>query len=354
MPRVRPRALAMAALAPMLGTSCAEQSPPPSTRVVRVLSVPDPIEASEISFPGRAQAAEYIDLGFEVAGRMIERPAGLGDRVERDQALARLDQRDFRADLDRAKATRDRTAKQLKRVREAATSGAVSKQDLSDAEAEAEEALATYEVRRKALEDSTLRAPFGSVVAATYVEAFQDVEKREAILRLLKTSTMEMWIQVPESRINRVRKGAPAALRFDAVPGRVIEGSVFEIGREADDQTRTFPVSIRFAQTDDQAILPGMAGEASLRLDQDQAAARAMEVPLSAVFSDEGDRSFAWVLDPSGSRVERRDVETGALTESGILIVGGLRPGEKVVVSGGQFLSQGSAVRAIEAAETRS
>jgi RND family efflux transporter MFP subunit len=165
---------------------------------------------------------------------------------------------------------------------------------------------------------------------------------------------MEMWIQVPESRINRVRKGAPAALRFDAVPGRVIEGSVFEIGREADDQTRTFPVSIRFAQTDDQAILPGMAGEASLRLDQDQAAARAMEVPLSAVFSDEGDRSFAWVLDPSGSRVERRDVETGALTESGILIVGGLRPGEKVVVSGGQFLSQGSAVRAIEAAETRS
>ena len=205
---------------------------------------------------------------------------------------------------------------------------------------------------QKALEDSTLRAPFDGVVAATYVESFQEVERRQPVLRLLDTAEIEMWIHVPEDRIASVRKGNPTTLSFDALPDLRIEGRVGEVGREADATKRTYPVSIRFEQPETAKVLPGMAGEAILALGTARSVAAVTEVPLSAVFSDADEQSFAWVVDETGSRVERRSVRTGDLTDDGIMIVEGLAPGERLVIGGGQFLKSGSPVRVVGQGES--
>ncbi len=342
-----PCRLCLVAVALALACGADEAAPPDPGWPVRILEVPQSGAGGGSLVPGRAEASEHVELGFEVSGRMVERPVELGSRVEEGQVVARLDQREFRDDLARAVAARDRTAQRLVRVSAAVESGAVSEQDLTDAEAQAEEAAALVDVSQKALDDSTLRAPFDGVVAATYIEAFQEVERRQPVLRLLDVAEIEMWIQVPEAQIASIRKGDPATLTFDALPDLEIEGQIDEIGREADSRKRTYPVSIRFDQPESTNVLPGMAGEAALRFDTEASAAASTEVPLSAVFSDEGNRSFAWVLDDSGSRVELRAVETGDLTEDGIMIVQGLSPGEKLVVGGGQFLHPGAPVRLV-------
>ncbi len=341
----------LAAIAASIG--CAEEAAPPDRGwPVRVLSLSTVAEGGGSRFPGRAEASEHVELGFEVSGRMVERPVGLGDTVEQGQVVARLDEREFRDELERAVAARDRTAQRLARVRAAVETGAVSKQDLTDAEAQAEEGAALVAVSQKALEDSTLRAPFDGVVAATYVESFQEVERRQPVLRLLDTAEIEMWIHVPEDRIASVRKGNPTTLSFDALPDLRIEGRVGEVGREADATKRTYPVSIRFEQPETAKVLPGMAGEAILALGTARSVAAVTEVPLSAVFSDADEQSFAWVVDEMGSRVERRSVRTGDLTDDGIMIVEGLAPGERLVIGGGQFLKSGSPVRVVGQGES--
>ena len=92
---------------------------------MRVLVVPDPTEVALPAYPGRAEAGQELELGFEVAGRMLERPAEVGDSVRRGQLLAQLDLRDFRAELDRAKAASKRTSERLVRIREAVANGNV-------------------------------------------------------------------------------------------------------------------------------------------------------------------------------------------------------------------------------------
>ena len=71
------------------------------------------------SFPGRAQANEEVDLGFEMGGTLIERPVDKGDEVKKGQLLARLDPRDFKNELDAAKAERKRARAYRVRIAEA-------------------------------------------------------------------------------------------------------------------------------------------------------------------------------------------------------------------------------------------
>lgn len=333
--------------------ACGAEPPaaPDEGQPVRVMVVGDPAEAELPAYPGRAEATQEVNLSFEVEGRMLERGVELGDEVREGQVLAQLDLRDFQAALDRAKAVRDATATRLVRVRQAAAAGAVSQQDLSEAEARAEGAAAAVAVQQKALDDATLRAPFAGTVTATYAEPLQVVKERQPILRLVDASKIEMWVQVPEDRIARAPAERTVTVRFDALPGREFTAEIAKIGYEADEQTRTYPVELRIEQqvgeNGEGLILPGMAGEATPKLPAG-AGRTGSEVPLSAVFSDATTPSYVWVVETGGNTVTRRAVETGGLTNVGIVIRRGLQPGERIVTQGGQFLSDGVAVHVVK------
>ncbi len=336
------------ALAAALHAACApEPAPERPHRAVRVMVVPDASDIQRAPLPGRAEAVEALDLGFEVAGRMLERPVGVGDRIAEGQVLAQLDLRDFQAELQRTSAARDRAREQFRRVVQAAKTGAVSAQDVTDAEADYEETEAAVAIRAKDLEDATLRAPFDGVVSATYVESFQEVAVREPILRLLDTSRIEMWVDLPEYALALLPYVAGVTVHFDALPGRAFPARVAHVGREADDETRTFPVSLLIEQPEDRALLPGMAGSLEFELRPDTPQLEGVMVPLSSVYSDR-DGSFVWVLDAAGGAVARREVRADHLTDVGILVRHGLAPGEKLVVEGGHFLQDGQAVRVVE------
>jgi RND family efflux transporter MFP subunit len=337
------------ALALVIGCGSA---PPPSAdsgQPVRVAVVPDPAQVLRAPLLGTAQAIDEIDLGFEVTGQMAERPIKMGDRVRQGQMLAQLDLRDFEAAVDRAKAARERAKVRLGRVRQAAKSGAVSQQDVTEAEAHYEEAEAEVGIKTKALEDATLRAPFAGVVAATYVDNFQEVRAREPILRLLDISRIEMWVQVAESSIALIPYVEVVTVRFDALPGKEFPARIYEVGTEADDQTGAFPVSLLIEQADGHSILPGMAGQAGVRLKPGSGPGVGPVVPLSAIFSDATGGTHAWVIDDASGAVTQREVKTDRLTNTGILVREGLEPGEKIVVEGGQFLHEGRKVRALTA-----
>ena len=157
----------------------------PIIRPVRAMKVSDVNQAMARSFPGRAKATQELDIAFEVAGKLIQRPVDIGTVVEAGQLLAMLDPRDFENKLASAKAERKRAQAHLSRIRVAVRSGAVAQQDLTDAQARFEAADANVNIRAKALEDSVLHAPFDGNVAMTYVENFQNVQAKQPVLRLL-------------------------------------------------------------------------------------------------------------------------------------------------------------------------
>jgi RND family efflux transporter MFP subunit len=306
---------------------------------------------SRSTFPGRAKAAQEANLAFEASGKLVARPIDVGDKLQQGQVVAQLDPRDFQNALDRAEAAKTQADALLGRVLEAAEAGAVARQDVTDAEAKAATADATVRIRRKALDDATLVAPFEGTVSAIYVENFQNVVAKQTIVRLLDTSRIEMEVSVPENLIGLAPVAYGIEVEFDAYPGRKIPATIKEIGNEASRATRTYPVTVVMDPPEDMKINPGMAGKLTAKADLPADAQRAgIEIPLSALFSPPDDsekRSFVWIVDLGGLTVGLREVSIVLMTARGAR-VNGLEPGERVVTVGVHHLREGQQVSLLD------
>jgi RND family efflux transporter MFP subunit len=315
-------------------------------RPVRAVQVGDDTTLAIRPYPGRAAATEEVDLGFELSGTVIERPVDKGDWVKKGQLLAKLDPRDFANDLKAARAERDRAKAYYDRISIAVKSGAVSKQDLTDAQARLDVASAQVRIKRKQLDDSEIIAPFDGIIGSTFVENFQRVRPKQVVLRLLDISKIEFTVNIPETIISNVRHVTKLWVVFDAFPDNKIPATIKEVGAEASLTTRTFPVTLIMDQPADIQILPGMAGfvagEGDLPGDNDR---RGVTVPIGAVFTpDTETKSYAWIIDRDSMTVNRRSVKTGAMLANGIIVQEGISPGDWIVTAGLHTLQEGQQV----------
>ncbi len=251
-----------------------------------------------------------------------------------------------KADLDRARALRD-IARQA--VRSATESLSIGRRGARAEDVEAMvasiRALGAQQKRaRDALEDTELRAPFAGYIAQTFVENFQDVRPKQPIVRLLDTSRIELQINVPESLISLPPHVTEILCRFDAFADRKFSAQIKEIGKEASQTTRTYPVTLIMDQPQDIQILPGMAGVVTARAElPEDFVGVGVEIPLSAVL-DKDDQSFVWIIDDGTKMVSRRQVTVGALSTRGIRVTTGLNSGEWIATAGVHYLTEGQRV----------
>lgn len=335
-----------------IALGCTEKPPEKEiVRPVRSIVVGDPSVVSDRWWPGRAKATQEVDLGFEVTGQLIERPVNVGDQVKAGTVMARLDPRDYENALAQAKAERDRARAFYDRVTEAAKTGAVARQDVDDARARFNEAEAQVKIKQKAVDDTRIVAPFDGIVSQTFVDNFQNVLAKQPVIRFLDVSKIEMTINIPEAFINLAPYVKDLRVRFDALPGRELRATIKEIGNEASQSTRTYPVTLIMDPASQGAeVKPGMAGEATAgRIEiPDDLRQKGVEVPAAALFSPDGmapEDTFVWVVNEQTETVSRRRVTTGELTERGGTLVQGLEPGERIVTAGVSYLRDGQKVR---------
>ena len=197
---------------------------------------------------------------------------------------------------------------------------------------------------------SELKAPFAGEIVRKDVENFQDVREKQPIVRLLDSSRIEMVVNVPETLIPYAHLVDEVEVVFDPFPDRVIPAKINEIGSEASETTRTYPVTLIMDQPDGAVILPGMAGKASPKgPPPPEVAGAGLVVPETAVFTPPDDtKTYVWVLDPEAGIVHRREIRTGNVTRFGLAVLDGVSPAEWVVTAGVHYLKEGQKVRLLE------
>ena len=251
--------------------------------------------------------------------------------------------------VDRAIEQKDRAEAELRNAREELRIGqrGARAEDIAAKEAEIQALQASVDSAKDALSYTFLKASFDGTIVSTYVENFEFVQAKQAIARLLDTRRIKFVVNIPENLISNLPHVGDIRVRFDAFPDRQIPAEVSEIGTEASQTTRTYPVTLIMDQPDDIKILPGMAGQAwGKRKHAGDAGGRAIEIPVSAVFSpDDTDVSYVWVIDENTKAVSQREVKTGSLTDFGILVNDGLKPGEWIATAGVHYLREGQQVR---------
>lgn len=333
-------------------------------RPVRAVQLEDSAGLTRRWFSGRARATQELDLSFRVGGTVTELPVNVGDEIDVGAVVARLDPTTFAADRDRAEADRNRAEAelvnaraQLERGQQLAQRGTLSEASLDEfiaAAQVAEASLAAAEavLRRAELDLSytILETPFAGRVTRTYVDNFQDVVAKQAVVRVVDRSRIEMVVDIPESLISYADDVEEIEVVFDAFPDLVIPASIKEIGAEPSATTRTYPVTVIMDQPEEVDILPGMAGRATSREDpRGPELATGLVVPETALFTQGAEaQSFVWVVDDETLSVSAREVRTSELTRFGYTVMAGLEPGDWVVTAGVHHLREGQVVRILE------
>ncbi|MGI9325786.1 MAG: efflux RND transporter periplasmic adaptor subunit [Pseudomonadales bacterium] len=358
------RRFSMAMLPVLLVWGCSPELEPeaPVTRSVLAVQVADIGHLDGRSFPGQARATREVDLAFRVAGPLVEFPVDVGDSVVQDSVVAQIDPRDFEIAVTRAEGQLDRASGALTRARNdyqrlqrvyeddpGATSQTAidrAKADFDTARGNVKSLEATLAAAQDALDDTALRAPFDATVVATYVENFEDVRNKQAIVRMVNMDRIEMIVSIPENLIPQASLIEEVMVVFDAFPETTLKAQIKEIGTEASVATRTYPVTLIMDQPEEVTVLAGMAGTATGSTSSPGGDDGSLTIPLAATFSaDASGNTYVWVINREAGEADRREVTVGQLSNSGVEVLGGLQAGEWVAVAGVNTLRQGQSVR---------
>jgi len=328
-----------------------------SQEVVRPVKVAIAGEATHgrtLIYSGVVRPRIESSVGFRVAGKIIERLVNVGDRVEADQVIARLDDTDLRlaensakAAVDSARSRRDIARDNLERGKALLPQATISqaaydnRRNEMDAAASAlESAEAQLRQASNAVAYATLKADKAGIVTSVMAEPAQVVNIGQAVVTLAYLGETEVAVAVPEQDASYLSLGQQAKVTLWAGPRANIEGRIREIAGQADPASRTYAVRIAVSEAP-QAMRFGMTASVTLRIDDEPSA---LVLPVAALVDGEGNPAV-FVVDPTKRTVHKTPVTVGGTAENGVRIASGLRTGDAVVIGGVQFLRDGMSVR---------
>jgi RND family efflux transporter MFP subunit len=324
-------------------------------RPVQVQRVAFAREQASRDFVGVVRARYETDLGFRVGGKIVTRVVNVGDRVQTDDVVARLDPRDFELQVESAEAELSAATSSLAQAaadEERYTTlknrgfAAVAEFDRKkaakdEAEGRLERAKRALDLARNQLAYTDLRAGADGVITATLAEPGQVVAVGQAVARLAHRGEKEAVVALPETWLGEAR-ASRATMRLWSDPDRSFAAHLRELSPQADPATRTYAARFTILDANDSVAL-GMTATITLTRATDAPVAK---LPLAAVLN-RGTGPTVYVIDDAGA-LALRPITVASFTEDAALVTGGVAEGDKVVTLGVQKLVAGARVRAIE------
>ena len=299
---------------------------------------------------------KYITIGTKILGQIVEEPIEEGQHVKKGDVLARIDDRDYQAQLRQAIAMRD--VAKANRARYLIRTRAISTEEFETEINAAEVALAQLKRDEAAVDyakfnvnQCVILSPINGIVLKKYRELGDTINfggliqaggGATDIAQLADTDDMRAEVDINEVDIAKVSIGSPAVVALDSYPDKQFAAALVKVYPAADRQKGTVKIEVHIARPDLQIIKPEMSAKVSF-LENRQAATQGprITVPKSAVRIEEG-ATYVWTV--REGIVQRVGIVRGQETETGIEIKQGLNDGDVVVVSPQANLANGRKV----------
>ena len=314
---------------------------------------------SNVTFTGAIFARYDMPIGNDGdTGRIVAVYVEAGDRVQKGQLLARIDEsvlvpqvNRLAASLEQAQAQAALSAAEYKRALGVQAAGALSAEDIEKRRATAVTDAANVKVAAAMLAEAQARlnrtrivAPIAGTVLTRHAEVGQIASPggADALFRVASGGEVEMRGQLAEQDLAAVKVGDPATVRLTGLP-QSFDGKVRLLGAIIDPQTRLG--EIRIALKPDAALRPGAFARGTVAVGN----AQRPVVPQTAVLTDTGG-SYVFIVNGQ-DHAERRAVRVADTSDEGVIIGSGLTGSERVVLTAGGFLHDGEAVKVAPAAK---
>jgi RND family efflux transporter MFP subunit len=318
----------------------ADVSPPPLAVVAQRDFTPRVTATGAI----RLLPSARIEVGARVSGIVVSLPVTQGTRVERDQVIARLDDREARARLAQAdaavaelEAALLQQEEDLPRVEALVRAGGSTAQEIlaartavTTARARLEAARASQALARLQLDYTVIRAPIAGVVASVSTQEGETVAASFAaptFVTLLDPLRIECVALVDETDIGRVHVRDSVEFTVDAWPGRVFRGTVVSIAPDATIVGGVVDYEVRVRIAGDLSDLkPQMTASVTIG----GASRSALVIPSAAVRQSAGG-TYVWRWRGTGADAERVPVVLGARQSDFSEIRSGVSPGDTLL-----------------------
>lgn len=370
-----PRALTRAVLCMLLSLmllACEEggKGTPGSSgpREVVIIKLEPRREVYTTALAGRIASFHVAEVRPQVGGILQQRLFTEGADVKAGQALYQIDPATYEAALDSAqaalmKAEANVTPARLKaeRFRELLAIKAVSKQEYDDAQAAFKQAEADVAVNRAAvktarinLEYTKVRSPIsgrigksaftpGALVTANQAQALTSVRQLDPVYVDITQSSQDLLrlrAQFTNGELRSAAEEAPVRLKLENGAMYPHEGRLQFTDVSVDESTGMVSLRALFPNPE-HILLPGMYVRAVIAEGVDE---NALLVPQRALRRDPKGQASVLLVD-GGGKVDVRLVDVGRTVGDSWQVLSGLKPGDRVIVEGGQNVRPGMSVK---------
>ncbi len=314
----------------------------------------------KLSANGSVAAWQEASVGAEANGlRVAELHAQIGDRVTRGQLLASFAAESVQADVALARAAVAEAqanaldaAANADRARAVQGSGAISAQQVNQyltqdltGKARVESAKAQLDSQLLRLKNTQLLAPDSGIISARMATVGSVVGAGSEMFRLIRQGRLEWRGEVTSAELGRITPGTQVLLT--APGGAQVKGKVRNLAPTVDAATRNGLVYVDLLGATPgvaASFKPGMYARGEFEL----GSSGGLTLPQTAVVVRDG---FSYVARVGAdNRVAQVKVQTGRVVGDEIEITSGVKPEDKLVASGGSFLSDGDLVKVVNSA----
>lgn len=288
-----------------------------------------------INLPGSIEPWEKLAVMSEVSGKVVEILVKEGDRVEKGQVIARIDQSDIRIALNSAKATYELALANQKRLTTLFEQGIIPKADIEKLEAQTKTSKAVVENAELMFSRCTITAPISGVIQRLDAKKGLLLGVSDPVAEILQIDKLKGVVGIPESDVALVRNIKEVPLVVQALNNKEIIGRPHFLGSAPENGARLYRLELAIDNSDN-SILPGMFFRATLVKKEFQ---DAITVPLYTVIKRR-DQQYVYV--EKNGTAQKLPVELGIIEGWQVQVTSGLSAGSRVVVEGHRDIDPGN------------
>ena len=300
-----------------------------------------------ITLPGDLVGLYQSTLYAKVTGYLKTISVDKGDWVKNGQVLAEIEVPELEQRLARTKADLEVQHLTYQRLEQVWKSDPrlVARQDVDIAQGKYLEAKAQEDELQAMVSYTSIVAPFDGVVTGRFVDpgalikaggeqASSSPDEGSAhpgggvspVLSLAMIETMRTYVYVPQGEIAFIKRGMPAKLALQDLPGRTFQGTVARYANSLDLGTRTMLTEIDL-KNQRHELYPGMYANVTLELERHR---DVLTVPESSI----GDSPQGkYVMVAENGKLHQQEVTVGITNARSAEIISGLGGGESVVAN---------------------
>jgi len=285
---------------------------------------------------GTLQAVHQVTVAPEVGGRVTQISFESGAQVQAGDLLVQLNDKPEQGDLANFRAQAKVAELNLHRSKELVTKQFTPQQTVDQNQAVLDQAIANIAKTQAVIAQKQIRAPFAGQLGIRQIEVGQFLNPGGAIVTLTDLDTLYVNFTLPEQERGQLQVGQSVQVRVDAFGGRTFEAKLTSIEPQVMADMRNMKLQATLANPE-HLLLPGMFANAAVVLPPQSGV---VTVPETAVdYSLYGDAVFVITegKDEAGKprlTATRTYVKTGAHFDGRVVVLSGLKPGDRVVASG--------------------